>query len=150
MKRIGIQLGVVYAVAFILNLIWESLHVSLYDCSEGCYVAMLASLSFLPVWVRATFFDAFFITILYGALAFLHRCLLWYGDWRVYDVALIIIMGLAVATAIEMQALAEGKWAYTSFMPLVPFLNIGLTPFAQLALLSLSTYAVTRRLALIQ
>lgn len=55
------------------------------------------------------------------------------GRWNVYATA--ALLGGACATAIEWKALAAGYWSYTSRMPLVPLLGVGLSPLLQLTLL---------------
>lgn len=55
---------------------------------------------------------------------------------------IIVALGFFTAGYIELRALAEGRWAYTAAMPLVPIIHVGLTPFLQLAILSLVTYTV--------
>ena len=37
------------------------------------------------------------------------------------------------------------KWAYAASMPIIPFLEVGLTPFFQLALLSLATFMILKK-----
>ena len=39
------------------------------------------------------------------------------------------------AIVLEKWALMTGRWAYTSAMPIIPILNIGLTPAVQLGML---------------
>ncbi len=78
--------------------------------------------------LNAALFDAVFITAL--ALFFIKISYLNKRLW------LSLIFGLAAAVFIELRALEAGRWAYTSAMPVIPLLNIGLTPFVQLGLLS--------------
>lgn len=135
----------VFLVAFFFNLMWEHAHYALYDCAAGCAVATLSSLSFLPLLVRASIFDAFFITTLFIALSFLHRSLGWLHNISFADIVGIAIAGLSYATLVERHALTIGKWQYAGNMPIVPLLQVGLTPFIQLALLSLLTYWMIKK-----
>ena len=133
----------VFIIALALNLIWEHFHFKLYDCSIGCTVNTFSFLP-LPLLVRASFFDAFFITGIYLFIAAIHRSLAWISSWQTLDTMLITGIAMTVASVIERNAITTHKWAYAPAMPIVPFLEVGLSPFLQLALLALSTYTVAR------
>ncbi|OGY64081.1 MAG: hypothetical protein A3I24_00360 [Candidatus Harrisonbacteria bacterium RIFCSPLOWO2_02_FULL_41_13b] len=119
------KLIAIFALAFLLNLIWENLHSWLYAYYEG---------GVITEWIllRATLFDAIFITLL--AIPFLKisylQNRLWYS----------IIFGITAAILIEWFALNTGRWAYSDAMPIIPLLKTGLTPTIQLGLLSYLTY----------
>jgi len=140
------QIALVFIIALALNLLWEHLHYPLYDCSSICAVRTLNQFSFIPLLIRASFFDACFITALYLCISFLHRSLSWTHTWRGADTLIILAIGITAASLIERSALSAHKWAYSAAMPLVPFLAVGLSPFVQLALLSLATYAIVAKL----
>lgn len=134
-----------FVVAFALNLVWEHLHVTLYDCSAGCNVNTLSFLP-LPILVRASLFDAFFITALYIFIATFHRSLIWVRTWNPFDIILVAGIAMTSAALIERSALATHKWTYSPLMPLVPILTVGLSPFLQLALLAFATYTIVQKL----
>lgn len=136
----------VFTVALVLNLIWEHLHFRLYDCSLGCKVNTLSFLP-LPLLLKASLFDAFFITVLYLLVAAYNGSLSWTASWQTFDTILIACIALSVATFIERNALVTHKWAYTSAMPVIPILAIGLSPFLQLAVLAFATYTIVQMLA---
>lgn len=66
---------------------------------------------------------------------------------KIISITIVLLIGFFAATTIELRALADGRWAYTTAMPLVPVINVGFTPFLQLALLSLLTYTIVTRYA---
>ena len=135
----------VFGIALILNVIWEHLQFPLYDCSAGCYVSTFGFFSSIPLLVKASFFDASFITLLYFFISILHRSFSWIARWNTVDTLFILATSTTVAMLIERNALALHKWAYTAVMPIVPFLGVGLSPFLQLALLSIATYAIVQK-----
>jgi hypothetical protein len=48
----------------------------------------------------------------------------------------MLITGLAIAVSVELLAVnALGQWAYTARMPIVPGLDVGLAPVAQMLVL---------------
>ena len=48
---------------------------------------------------------------------------------------LVIPIHITISISIELYALEAGRWAYNSYMPIIPYLNIGLTPTIQLGIL---------------
>lgn len=123
------KLLLIFVASFLLNLIWENLHSYLYVHYGGGEITQL-------ILLRATLFDAAFITLL--AVPFItlpyFRARKWYA----------LIFGFVAAVLIEIYALNSGRWAYSSLMPVIPLLNTGLTPSIQLGLLS---YLILKRLA---
>ncbi len=105
-------------VAFISNYIWEHAHASMYFHPLG---------EKMTEWMlfRATLGDVFIL----GVFA-----LLWYSvpvlKRRIW---FVVPLGLVVAYAIEEYALYTSRWAYTEAMPVVPYLEVGLSPLLQLA-----------------
>ncbi len=57
---------------------------------------------------------------------------------------IIIPIFLIIAVAIEWYAVAVGRWEYNSFMPIIPFVNVGLTPAIQLGLLGFMTLKIQK------
>ena len=55
------------------------------------------------------------------------------GNWRYYLAA--ALLGMAVAVAIEKVTVPLGLWSYSSGMPIVPVIEVGLWPMLQLTLL---------------
>lgn len=125
----------IFFVAFILNLIWENLHSVLYDNYKGGEITQF-------ILFRATLSDA--IYIIFMTLPFIIFPNLKNKAW------LIIILGFIISISIEYYALGTGRWAYNSLMPLVPFLQIGLTPTIQLGLLGYLSFLLTEKLSYFQ
>jgi len=131
MKTIKI-LFLVYIVSFLLNFIWENIHYLLYTHYEGGEITRF-------ILFRASLADALILTVLAVPLLFI-----WYFKRNIW---LIIPVGLILAILIEMNALMVGRWAYNEYMPIIPFLNVGLTPTIQLALTGyLTYYFISRRM----
>ena len=120
----------IFLVSFLLNLIWENLHSVLYTGYQGGKITEF-------ILMRASVGDAVMITVL--LLPFLY--IVWFQK-RGY---LIVVAGIVLAILIEWYALSTGRWAYNEYMPIIPFLNIGLTPTIQLGLLGYLTFWITER-----
>jgi hypothetical protein len=121
MKRILI----IFLFAFVSNLIWENLHSHLYVEYQGMEITQF-------ILMRASFWDAVIITVV--LLPFLYINFLKLRSW------LIVIVGVVVAVFIELYALETNRWAYNSLMPIIPILQIGLTPTIQLGISGYLTY----------
>ena len=120
----------IFLVSFLFNLIWENLHSVLYIGYQGGKITEF-------ILMRASLGDAVMITVL--LLPFLY--IVWFQK-RGY---LIVVAGIVLAILIEWYALSTGRWAYNEYMPIIPFLNIGLTPTIQLGLLGYLTFWITER-----
>jgi cadmium resistance protein CadD (predicted permease) len=117
----GKKLALIFGYAFLFNLVWENLHSYFYVHYRGGEITQLV------LW-RAAAFDAVFITIL--GFIFLKTPFLKKRIW------LSFIFGFIAAVLIEWQALGSGRWIYNEYMPILPLLNVGLTPVIQLGALS--------------
>ncbi len=86
------------------------------------------------ILLRATLADAVMITIIILPFVFL-------SSFKRYN-WLIIFIGIVVAVSIEWYALGTGRWAYNSYMPIIPLISIGLTPVLQLGLLGYLSFKI--------
>lgn len=111
------SLAAVFFVGFLLNLLWENLHAPLYVHYQGGAITEY-------VLFRAAFFDAFIIS--------LFAAILFFVPWPRARPWLMLAVGVFFAVMLEVWALKTGRWEYTVFMPLVPFLEVGLSPTLQL------------------
>lgn len=59
------------------------------------------------------------------------------------DFLALAIIGFIVAVAIEQHALIVEKWSYAPAMPIIPALEVGLTPIIQMTLLLPLTFYLT-------
>ncbi len=115
------KLIIVFALAFLLNLIWENLHSVLYAHYQGGAITE-------PILIRAALFDAVFVTLVY--LLFRRSKFLQNKRW------LTLVIGIIFSAGLEIYALSTNRWAYNELMPVVPILGVGLLPLVQLGLLS--------------
>lgn len=131
----------VFLIGLAINAVWEVSHSFLYSCADSLK-------EHLPMIIHATFWDAGFITLLYLFVAFLKEDMNWLKKINKKDIILILSIGFLSATTVELHALYLGKWGYREYMPLVPYLKVGLTPFLQLAFISLATFCIVKRIKL--
>lgn len=114
------RLLTIFLISFLLNFVWENLHSLLYASYMGGDITQF-------ILFHASLGDAVMITIV--CLPFIYLASFRKHSWT------IVPIGLIIAVSIEWAALSVGRWSYNEFMPIIPILNIGLTPTIQLALL---------------
>lgn len=113
--------------AFFLNLIWENLHSVLYASYKGGAITEF-------ILARASLFDAFIISVI--SLPFL---LLSFFRKRVW---LMFVIATVVAVMNEWYGLGTGRWVYNAYMPILPLVNVGLTPTLQLGTLGILSFKI--------
>lgn len=111
-------LSFIFLLSFALNFIWEHTHSVFYAHYQGGEITDF-------ILFRASITDALVVSVL--AIPFLYNAFLRNKIW------LSIPVGIVLAIMIEWNALAFGWWAYNGAMPVIPFINTGLTPTIQLA-----------------
>lgn len=119
----------VFGVAFLLNAVWENLH-------SVFYISYKAGAITEFILLRAALFDAFVITLM--ALPFLFLQMFKKRRWC------IVIFGILIGICNEWYGLSTARWAYDVSMPLIPLLNVGITPALQLGVLGYLSVVVSR------
>lgn len=140
----GVFGGIVFftLISFMLHFAWESAHIPLYTDYEGLSGDM-------PTVLWASIGDVLYGLAALGLYALLKRRADWLVHARAADYFALALIGFLLALGIEYKALVLGRWAYTSAMPIIPLLRVGLSPIAQMALLlPLSVYLAARASAL--
>ncbi|MFQ5707858.1 MAG: hypothetical protein ACE5HO_10440 [bacterium] len=64
----------------------------------------------------------------------------WAGELVVPRVLYLLSIGALLAIGAEMAGVRLGYWHYTSLMPRLPWLNIGLVPLVQMLILPILSY----------
>ncbi len=118
--------------AFLLNFAWELLQIPLYknpvyDIKHIAFCA-LASLA-----------DVLMVLLLYFGLAFIFKDHFWIQHFKLTRVLLLVLIGGAGAVLSEMRHLSSGSWGYDNSMPLIPVVNVGISPLLQFMILPLLT-----------
>ncbi len=68
----------------------------------------------------------------------------WPPPWRY--VAFVLVLATAVQVGVEIGAVATGMWAYNDNMPVIPLLNVGLTPVLQMPVLIMPIFWLSQRM----
>lgn len=115
----------IFLLALVSDFLWQHAHVSLYRHYKGGKITEF-------ILLRAILFDA--VTIILLSIPFLtvayFQVRLWYA----------FIFGIILSVIIEWYGLATKRWAYNEKMPIIPILQVGLTPTLQLGVLAYLIY----------
>ncbi len=119
--------------AFLLNLAWELIQIPLYknpvyDIKHVAFCA-LASIA-----------DVLMVLLLYFGLAFIFKDHFWIQHFKLTRVLLLVLIGGAGAVLSEMRHVSLGSWKYDDSMPIIPGVNVGISPVLQFMILPLFIY----------
>jgi len=137
----------VFVFAFLLNYPWEVLQVPLY---EG--MAEAQHWDAIKVFTVATLGDGVIMLLAYWGAALLVRDRWWIARPRLAPMLTLIGIGVAITVLLERLAIVSDNpnwgWRYADAMPIIPALEIGVTPFLQWVILPLLlVWFVKRQLA---
>lgn len=120
--------AVVFVIGVLVNYVWELAQAPLFSglTSDNvwwhCFVASLG--------------DGLILLLILVIGWCVHRRLDWFMKPGVLGHIVTAVSGVLIATLIEWVAVhVAHRWSYTAAMPLLPVLNIGLVPLAQMLVL---------------
>lgn len=123
-------LGSIFVVGVVVNYVWELAQAPLYVGMENysivvlrhCFVASLGD-GLMVLLITAV-----------GWLVLRHQN--WFAHPGVAGYLVMLTTGFLLAVLVEWAAVhIVGRWAYAEQMPIVPGLNVGVIPIAQMLLL---------------
>ncbi len=119
--------------AFFLNLAWELIQIPLYKNSAY-------NTNHIAFCALASLADVLMVLLLYLGLALIFKNPFWIKHLKPYQFALVVIIGGVGAVLSEMRHLSLGSWAYDNSMPLIPVVNVGISPLLQFMILPILIY----------
>ncbi len=125
--------------AFVLNFAWEVAQGPLY---EG-YQYDLEHISFCAL---ASIADMFMVLVLLFAFGLIYNNAFWIMPLRLSRSLLLILVGGVGAVFAEMLHTWRGNWSYADAMPLIPFVEVGLSPVLQFAILPLIIFVLSKKI----
>ena len=131
--------------SFVLHLVWENAQMPLYKADD---VSPWESFE-MCLFATATG-DMLFMLVLYLTIALIHRKLSWLKDRAAYSHpatwVVPIVVGVLLAVSFELWSVyAVRRWEYGA-MPLIPLVQVGVTPVLQMIFSPLATTVICRRL----
>ena len=118
-----------FVPAILINYVWEVVQAPLYVGMEN----------FNLVWWHcglAALGDGLVVLLIYAVGWAVLRSRDWFVHPGAIGYAVMLFAGLVISVGVEWLAVfVANRWAYAAQMPLVPWLNVGLAPVAQMLLL---------------
>lgn len=129
-KRLILVMSV---MAFLLNFVWELGHLPLYK--DATY-----NIQHIAFCALASVADAQMVLLIYLCLALINKKPFWVQHIGLKQVFILMIIGGIGAIIGEIAHTSSGNWAYADSMPMLPVLNVGLSPVLQFFLLPTLIY----------
>ena len=127
---------VILVLGFILNFVWELVQMPLYK--DAPYTT-----SHIAFCALASVADALMVLLIYLVLALIFKNPFWVQNIQWQRVVIVIVIGGVGAILSEMRHLSISSWAYDDSMPIIPMVNVGLSPLLQFALLPIVIYLLS-------
>lgn len=125
-------------IGFILSFLWENQHFSLYSN----YAQWMEQVYF----VLCSLADVLLIFLVYFLVALIFRNAYWIHRFTAAQTLTTLLISALVSFLAEKISLYMNWWIYTDQMPLVPLLDIGLSPFLAITLLPIITFLLSRKI----
>lgn len=122
--------------AFFFNVAWEILQIPLFK--GGVY-----EWHHILFCVLASIADVIMVLLIYLGFALIHKNVLWVKNLNSKRIILLILTGGAGAVLAEIRHESIGTWRYASAMPLIPVVNVGLSPVLQFMILPILIYRLS-------
>ena len=131
----------IYLYSILVNYIWEMLHMPLF---VGLPIQELSS---WLICLVASFGDANIILFIWFCGLLIYKDLWWIRKITIPRVLLVVVMGFLITWIFEVHAISSGRWIYSSIMPIIPVINVGLSPILQMIILPpLILFIISKRL----
>ena len=133
-----------FIISFVLHFLWEKLQMPLYAVDWSFWECTLRCL-----YATATG-DMAFMAVIYFALAFIHQDLFWVMDAKAFrhpaTWVIAALLGLMLGTGFELWAVyVDHRWVYSALMPMVPVVQVGLSPVLQMTLIPMAVLLTLRK-----
>ena len=122
--------------AFLLNLAWELIQIPLYK--NPVY-----DINHIAFCALASVADVLMVLLLYFGFSFIFKDPFWMQDLKLKRFLLLVVIGGAGAVLFEMRHLSSGSWEYNDSMPLIPVVNVGISPVLQFMILPLLIFSLS-------
>ena len=122
--------------AFLLNLAWELIQIPLYKNS-------VYDIDHIAFCALASLADVLMVLLLYFGFSVIFKDPFWMQDLKLKRLLLLVVIGGAGAVLFEMRHLSSGSWGYNDSMPLIPVVNVGISPVLQFMILPLLIFSLS-------
>lgn len=123
-------------LAFALNFAWEVVQGPLYEGYQYDW-------KHISMCALASIADMFMVLILLFGFGLIYKNVFWIEHLNVSGILVLVLVGGTGAILSEMWHTARGDWTYTESMPLLPWVEVGLSPVLQFMILPALTYSLS-------
>ena len=128
--------GLIIISSFLLNFAWEMLQMPLYE-------GMKLNRQSVVFCALASLADMLIVLLLYYTFAMIYKELFWYQHFIVQRISILVVVGSIGAILVEILHLSVGSWKYSRSMPLIPVVNVGVSPVLQFMILPAVIYLLS-------
>jgi hypothetical protein len=129
MTKILWRIAALFVISVPLNFFWEVTQMPL-------YVEHGNLLKFAVHCIIPSFGDGIIVLMIFAIGSVVMRRVDWFDNPKLHGYILMLASGLTIAVFIEwVSVYMIGRWSYTGNMPLLPVLNVGVSPVLQMLLL---------------
>lgn len=139
MKELAKIFKTIFVIGFSLNFVWEVTQTELYHFTFKKWY------EFIIIHMRVSLGDVGFIILIYLVGAVITKEINWFVRLTIPRILFIIVSGFVIGVTAEKINILAGRWSYDGLMPLVPYLDVGLSPVLQMTLLPFATFLIARR-----
>ncbi len=115
--------------AGILNFTWEWAHMGLY----GEHAVETVGVFVMSIWATAG--DVMYVIGAVLLASLFKKNVTWIRTPNIFDVIGLAGIGIGIALFVEYKALTFQTWSYLEAMPIIPWLEVGLSPIVQMTTL---------------
>lgn len=134
-KRFVIAVAV---TSFVLNFVWELAQGPLYEGFEY-------DLKHISFCALASIADMLMVFILLFAFGLIHKNVFWVKNMDVNVVLLLAFVGFSGAILAEVLHTMRGDWSYADTMPLLPVVDVGISPVLQFTILPWLIFLISKK-----
>lgn len=122
-------------IAFLFNICWELFHGPLYEGFQYDW-------SHIRMCLLASVTDMLTLLVMLFGLGIFYKNIFWSQKLSTYKIIMIMITGGTGTILLERWHIATNHWKYAEEMPLLPIIDVGLTPFLQFTLLPIVIFII--------
>ncbi len=126
--------------AFLINLFWEVSHSLLYETITDMVVR-----EYVPRILQASIGDIIMVLIIFLGVSGINKSFNWRIN-NIKNVLLSIIFGIFIAVVFEFYAQYTNRFTYNPSMPVIPLVNVGLTPVLQIVITPLIVFFLAEKI----
>ena len=124
---------IILALAFLLNFAWEVIQMPLYKGASF-------KIAHVAYCVLASVADAIMVLLIFFGFALFYKNPFWVRNLTLRRIVILMLVGGIGAIIAEMRHVSAGSWAYNNSMPIIPIIDVGLSPVLQFILLPVGIY----------